>query len=403
MVSRFFLILFLVHSAMSVAAAAEPKIVAGNWKAQLETPGGPISFDLKMVEEGDEWTATIMNPSEPLEIPTVKVSGKNLRLNFDHYDSEIAAELNDGHLVGRWTKQRGGSVAELKFTAMLGEPTAASASEFQPFVGRWSVAFSESDDESIGQFSVNKSGSPWGTFLTTTGDYRFLAVQSIAPKEARLSCFDGSHAFLFALRKTGANTMQGDFWSGGSWHETFTAERNEKARLPDAFQQTTVLRDVDLKELRFPNLEGKKTRLLDEKFAAPCRIIQIFGSWCPNCHDAARYLKELKMHYGDDVSILGLAFEHTGDFDRDVAQVKRYLQRHDAPYKVLLAGTSDKAKATEQIKFLDRVRSYPTTIFLNEQGEIQATYTGFSGPATGEAHETLKRQFRQTIDRVLQR
>ena len=197
--------------------------------------------------------------------------------------------------------------------------------------------------------------------------------------------------------------MQGDFWSGGSWHETFTAERNEKARLPDAFQQTTVLRDVDLKELRFPNLEGKKTRLLDEKFAAPCRIIQIFGSWCPNCHDAARYLKELKMHYGDDVSILGLAFEHTGDFDRDVAQVKRYLQRHDAPYKVLLAGTSDKAKATEQIKFLDRVRSYPTTIFLNEQGEIQATYTGFSGPATGEAHETLKRQFRQTIDRVLQR
>ena len=36
----------------------------------------------------------------------------------------------------------------------------------------------------------------------------------------------------------------------------------------------------------------------------------MFGSWCPNCHDAAEYLVELDRRYRSrGLSILGLAFE----------------------------------------------------------------------------------------------
>lgn len=382
--------------------AAKLKIKPGVWNASLKTPGGPLTFDLRLDQTGQQWKATVLNPLESVHVPEVSVTGLNIRLAFPHYDSVITAKLEDQALVGQWVKIRGGGQkSEMEFTATLGKPVKVAAKNFERFTGRWSVLFSKSDDAAIGDFQVNKSGVPWGTFLTTTGDYRFLAVQNLTADEARLSCFDGAHAFLFRMSLDDQKQLEGDFWSGTTWHESWTGVRNSAAKLPDAFQQTSVLEDVDLAELKFPDMKGRSTSLLDDQIAGQCRMVQIFGSWCPNCHDAALYLKELQAKYGKKISIVGLAFEHTGDFDRDVQQVKRYIKRHQTPYPVLLAGTSDKSDATNQLQLVDRIRSYPTTIFLNSTGDVKAVYTGFSGPATGEDYQQLRRRFEQTIERIL--
>jgi hypothetical protein len=70
-------------------------------------------------------------------------------------------------------------------------------------------------------------------------------------------------------------------------------------------------------------------------------------------------------------------------------------------FPVLVAGLSDKAEATRSIPILDRVRSFPTTIFVGADGNIRAVHTGYSGPATGEAHARLLREFDEQIEALL--
>ena len=72
-------------------------------------------------------------------------------------------------------------------------------------------------------------------------------------------------------------------------------------------------------------------------------------------------------------------------------------------YPVLVAGMSDKELATKSIPFLDRVRSYPTTIFVDSDDEVVAIHTGFTGPATGNAYDELKSQFEEIIQKLLEK
>jgi hypothetical protein len=67
--------------------------------------------------------------------------------------------------------------------------------------GHWSVLFADEDgeEESRGEFVQTADGQVRGTFLTPTGDFRFLEG-SFTAGVLRLSTFDGAHAFLFEAR-----------------------------------------------------------------------------------------------------------------------------------------------------------------------------------------------------------
>ena len=141
----------------------------------------------------------------------------------------------------------------------------------------------------------------------------------------------------------------------------------------------------------------------DERFAGRVRIIELFGTWCPNCNDATHYLLELDRRYRSrGLSILGLAFEMTGDHAADAIQVRRYVNYHGIEYPILLAGEANKAKASESFPVLDEVRAYPTFIFIDRQGAVRAIYTGFNGPATEESHDKLRAAFERLIEGMLE-
>ena len=131
-------------------------------------------------------------------------------------------------------------------------------------------------------------------------------------------------------------------------------------------------------------------------------MIEIFGTWCPNCGDASRELVSLKAKYGDELGVVGLAFEVTEDFERSATQVQRHHEHIGSDWEVLIAGLSDKDKATRTLGFLDKVRSYPTLVFLDANNEVQAVYSGFSGPATGDAYTTQRERFEQLIDQLIE-
>ncbi len=386
--------------------------VTGDWSAHLETPGGKLNFGISVEKtDNDDYVGFLVNGTERIKVPAVAFDGETLKLDIAHYDSKLALQIVDNRtLRGTWTKVRGkDNVPTLKCGAVRPPAPPHSAQHATPaadsaqtnFSGRWEVRFSSGGDLAVGVFSVDDNGKASGTFLTTTGDYRYLAGHAPTEDTLQLSCFDGAHAFLFRAKPVGTNSLSGDFWSGDHWHETWTAKRNANAALADSFRQTKVIAPSALNALTFPDLDGVPTRLGDPKFAAPVRIYHIFGSWCPNCHDAAVFLAELEKKYADKVSVVGLAFELTGDFKRDAKQVRAYLKRNSLNHTVLVAGVSDKKIASRAIPALDKVRSYPTSLFVDADGNVVAVHTGFSGPATGKAHTEIKQKYFGVIDSML--
>ena len=392
------------------------------WDARLEIPDSSekaIEFRLEFedIKKGDRPRRArsrgyIVNGEERFEIPVVDFSNGYLILKFPHYDSIITtqisrAEFNSGLTAsdvirGQYKKRRGNDQwAQMKFVARHSE----SKQEFedpQEFLGRWKVKFDSSEDPAVGIFKrTGESNQVVGTFLTTTGDYRYLGGY-VKDKTLVLCCFDGAHAFRFEAQSAASGQLTGDFWSSNTWHETWTAVKDDNAKLPDAFAQTKLAEKSGLENLQFPDLEGTKRSLNDIAFRGKARLVYVFGSWCPNCHDAAAYFKELQDKYSSKgLKILGLAFELTSNHERNATQVKQYLRRHNVSYPVLIAGPADKAKASKEFPVIDRVRSYPTTIFLDETGAVRGIHTGFTGPATGKSYEELKQKFESLIEEML--
>lgn len=360
-------------------------------------------------------TKTVL-PSRTEPIPE-RPGYRRLVLSFEPYGSELVTEYTGHELQhplsvllssGVWRRPRAEAVAEIPF---LGTPAlfttplfdrAEAAGQGAAFAGRWAVRFDGTGEATVAVFRVGEfSGEAFGTFLTTTGDYGQLAGR-VDGDLMRLSKFDGAHAFLFHARMQSDGTLKGDFWSGNWHHDTWTAVRDDKAALPDPFAQTTPT-GVGVDGLAFRDLDGTPTRVADLLDAgdAPARVLYLFGSWCPNCADAGAEMRRLKDKYGERLTIVGLAFEQTDDFDRSARQVRLYAERHGADWPVLIAGVSDKARASAELPVLDRVRAYPTTIFLNSANEIVSVHTGFSGPATGDEHRRLQRRFGEIIDGLI--
>lgn len=386
------------------------------WLVRIETPGGPIPVRVVLLRRDDGWLVnTIQSESgrpDSNEAIAAQVDEYDrdrgvLKIGFPSYDSALYLEGDiGGRMTGRWEKVRGGQgMASLSVSAdwidnkesdvgMVGLNPAA-------FAGRWAVDFSSTDDTAVGVFEIDRDQTATGTFLTPTGDYGQLAGR-VDGDLLRLSKFDGAHAFLFHARMRVDGTIEGDFWSGDWHHDTWTAVRDDNAALPDAFTQT-VATGVGVEDLAFRDLAGRPTRVAELLDAgdAPARILYLFGSWCPNCADAGAEMKRLKEKYGEQLTIVGLAFEQTEDFERSARQVRLYAERHGADWPVLIAGLADKAKASAELPVLDRVRAYPTTVFLDAENAIVAVHTGFSGPATGDEHRRLQRRFEGIVEGLI--
>lgn len=382
---------------------------SGIWRAWLVSPGGELPFFIELQQQGQQWHGWIINGPERIAIPHVQMNDGQLTLNIDYYDSTIKAKLSGDadRLDGEWKKKGvGDSWNGLPFHATFGEaprfkPHKTSVPQILSIDGRWMVQFKQSEEPAIGLFRSHSDGTVTGTFMTTTGDYRFLAGD-FDGLHLRLSCFDGAHAFLFKAEIQSDDRLTGDFWSRDSWHETWLARRDPHAKLPDAFKQTRWMQTVSLGDLQYPDTQGKIHSLADPDFSGKARLIVVFGTWCPNCNDSSEYLVELHKRYSEQgLSILGLAFELTGDFHRDARQVKKYVTKHGIEYPILIAGESNKTQATEAFPLLDRIRSYPTTIFMNGEGKVVAVHTGFTGPATGNDYHQLRAKFEFIIESML--
>jgi thiol-disulfide isomerase/thioredoxin len=219
----------------------------------------------------------------------------------------------------------------------------------------------------------------------------------------KLSTFDGAHAFLFTAT-VNDSTMEGVFYSGNHWKEPFVAKRNETYELPNANDLTYIKEGYDKFEFSFPDASGKMVSLSDEHFKNKVVLVQIMGTWCPNCLDESKYYSEFyRNNKNKDIEVVALAFEYAKTKEKAFNNISRLKERINIDYPILLAqyGSSDKAKAQEKLPMLNHVLSYPTTIYIDKKGEVRKIHTGFNGPATGEKYIEFKTEFTSFINTLL--
>ena len=148
--------------------------------------------------------------------------------------------------------------------------------------------------------------------------------------------------------------------------------------------------------------KGKTWTLKDPRFAGKPVIIQIMGSWCPNCMDETNYLAPwYKKNKKRGVEIVGLSFERNDKPEIANPKIDKMVSRFGIDYPVVLAGTSSDASTAKALPMLNKVMSYPTTIFIDKHGKVREIHTGFNGPGTGKYYEEYVADFNTLMDKLI--
>ncbi|CAA9476742.1 MAG: putative lipoprotein [uncultured Segetibacter sp.] len=162
----------------------------------------------------------------------------------------------------------------------------------------------------------------------------------VTGNKLKLSGFDGSHAVLFTADITDKNSIQnGRYFSGYKYSDEWYADKNANARVKTDEAAMYLKPGEEKLDFRFPDINGNPVSINDERFKNKVVIVQLMGSWCPNCMDETAFLSE---YYNKNkqrgVEIIALAYEYSTNFERSQKSLKKFQQRFDVQYPVLIWG-----------------------------------------------------------------
>ncbi len=375
----------------------------------INTTQLPFTFDIEYRGENDI-IAKIHNGTETIVVEDIiigrdrKTAKDTILIDFPIYESSLKAIYQGSVMAGNWIVHSKNDY-QIPFKAYYGKNHRFTVNRKKPAMdlsGQWKVKFSDGGDPymAIGEFS-QKGNHLTGTFITETGDYRFLEG-TVQGKKMYLSCFDGSHAFLFEAKLNDDNTeLRGRFKSGKHYTSFWEASKDPSFTLKNANTLTYLKEGYDKVDFSFKDTDGNLVSLSDKKYENRPKIIQIFGTWCPNCRDETEFLIDyLDKNPDPGFDIIALGFEKYKDEAKSINALRKYKEKFDMPYPLLHAGLSDKKEAAKSLPMLNAIISYPTMIFLGKDNQVKKIHTGFSGPATTQ-FKAFKEEFASNIQNIL--
>jgi thiol-disulfide isomerase/thioredoxin len=364
----------------------------------------PFNIEFNKGENGD-WSAFIINADERILVEDILETDDSLVIKLPVFEGIIETKKTAQGFEGSYTHKAAGrswSIPALIEKGSQRFELPLKEALFDPS-GKWKVIVNPDtpqEEVQIGEFNLTDSKLV-GTFLTLLGDYRYLEGM-VSGDQFRLSCFDGAHSLLFSAKLNENGNLEDGFFIGGpNWSGTWRAERNREIELPDASTLTYLKPGFEQLEFTFPDLNGKMVSLSDAQFENKAKIVQIIGSWCPNCMDETRYFASLHDRYNKDgLEIIALCYE-SDNVEQSVKAIERFKSGTGAKYTFLYAGVSNKQLAAQTLPMLNKIISYPTSIFIDRNNKIRKIYTGFSGPGTGEHFKNLSLEIEKIIAEML--
>lgn len=385
--------------ASPVSAQAPLSQLVGPWRLSLDLEGAELRSRME-VQRGAAGTearlchAAACDPAYPLA-----QVGDSVVFEVADYAATITLAMRGDSLIGWYRNVGNRGPRTIPFRAARGSAPRHSAPT--AVAGRWDAWFQGVTGSSprVIEFREGPAGFE-GSLISNTGDYgRFGGA--VRGDTLTLSRFDGSFVYHLEARVEG-DSLVGIFHAGLRAATPFVARRSTGApHLADP--QTLTRADTAAAfQFSFRDTDGRLVTQDDPQFKGRVVLVDIFGTWCPTCHEAAEALVALHKEFAPrGVAFVGLAYEVSGDSAVDGALVRRYRARFDLPFPLLLAGRNDVDAAAATLPQLDGFTSFPTTLFLDRSGRVRRVHAGFYGPSTGARHTAQIADFRAMLESLL--
>lgn len=393
----------LVFSCISFG---QSKLKRGQWIGELElNKEDKLPFNILITKKKGNYSFSIVNNQEVIELEKPVYKNDSVHVRFPYFDSElIFAEKDSKNLKGYWINYNKKNNYKIPFSAFSAcKMKQANKENTNQMDGKWEVTFEPGTSSSypaVGIFDQKKRKTV-GTFLTETGDYRFLEGRTFKDSMI-LSCFDGSHAFLFKASLQN-DTLQGKFFSGKHWESKWIGHKNDTFELKSPDELTYI---VDKQKVQFElqDIEGETFSFPNEQYKDKVVIIQIMGTWCPNCLDETFFYKDLYKKYHDKgLEIISIGYEMGDSFEDYAEKIKRLRDKMDLDFTFLVGGAANKNLASEHFDMLNKVISFPTSIYIGRDGMVKRVHTGFNGPGTRDYYKEYVENTHSLIESLLAR
>lgn len=392
---------------VSFCALAQTDLNQGKWAATLQRADGHnIPFELEIKRQDGNLVCYVVNGAERMKTEQIQNSKDSLLIRMPVFESYFHVKaIGKDSLNGVWIKSGSEKDLVIPFVAAAGKsrfPLKKANLKYQ-VQGKWKIEFTRANQTkrpAIGEFTQTGQ-SVRGSVLTPAGDYRYLdgIVQG---DSLLLSTFDGIHALLFAA-KIKDGQLEGNFYSSGSAPETWLAVKDATVKL-DA--PVTKVKDGTEGKLAFSfkDLDGNIVSLQSDRYKNKVVVLQLMGSWCPNCMDEMAFLSEYyRKNKSRGVEVIALAYELTTDEARSRKSLQKFQQQFKVQYPILNTGVAvgDPQRTEKTLPQLTEIKVFPTSIILDKNGVVNEINTSFYGPGTGEYYVKYKADFEKRIDALL--
>lgn len=402
----YLLILFCMNSPVKAQPAG---LIKTHYRAEIKRADNyNIVFNIVETLSAGRISWIIKNSSDEMLVNKITAKSDSLIVELPFFDASLLLKKSKLGYAGEWKKripkgeqymginiERGNE----RLSLQLGSPK-------YNVTGRWRVGFiNPRGEKSEAMAELKQIGKKLtGTFLTPTGDYRFLEG-IVAGDSLMMTTFDGSHAYFFSAHISNSKTLdRGVFASGPTYLESWTAIRDANMKLNETEAAFQLKGTENKLSFRFPDLDSNLVGINDPKFKNKVVIIQIMGSWCPNCMDETSFLSQYyKKNKQRGVEVIGLAFEYSTDFSRAKNSLTKFKDRFNVDYPMLITGTtsSDTLRTEKALPQMTPIIAFPSMIFIGRDGTVRKTHAGYSGPATGVHYEDFKREFEEYVSLLL--
>jgi thiol-disulfide isomerase/thioredoxin len=390
----------LAIAALSTTASAQK--LTGLWDGTLHFDNLNIAFPIEFSGFGNSVSGSFLNGDEKVTSTGGRLVGKSLELSFDHYATRLTATLEDGVLKGIYGNKLYGIHS---FEAVPHRERVRASGKAPDIAGLWDIENESPKGEHAWRFIVKQSGQDVSAaILRVDGDTGLLTGQWEDGKFV-LNHFDGARALVAEIVSRDDGSLGVTLKGFHAPEKTLTAVRPATARAkglpePADFTAHTGVKDTNEPfRFSFPDLHGILVSNTDAKFRGKVVVVNITGSWCPNCHDEAPFLAEIYRRYRAlGLEVVAIDFEEAEQL-QDPKRLPAFIKKYGIEYTYVIAGQP--SELTAKIPQAVNLNSWPTTFFVGRDGRVRAVHAGFAAAASGEFHDRLKKEFTETVEALL--
>jgi thiol-disulfide isomerase/thioredoxin len=386
---------------VAVAQFSGAQSLAGLWDATVRVNDLVVPFRFEISGDKSSISASFFNGDAKFTSSSGNYANSALLLNWDYTASRLEATVHDGIIEGSFYRAGRDSKTVYPFQAKRFTPSPLSTEDVPSIAGLWVIPMQSEKGEVAWQFIVRQSGPEvTAAILRIDGDTGALQG-TYKDGKFTLSHYSGARPAVFELKLLSNGTL--DILQNGKTKMTATRSAQAQAKgLPepsDPSKFTTVKDPTKPFTFAFNDLNGKPVTNEDARFQGKVVLINITGSWCPNCHDEAPFLAALyKKYHVQGLEIVALSFEEADQL-KDPARLRAFVKKYGIDYTVLVGG--EPADAKDKLTQAANWVSWPTTFFVARDGLVRAAHAGFPSSGSGELFAKAKEDFESKVEKLL--